>query len=575
MFLAMLLQRSFDDLGTPLSRITFCVVDLETTGGSPADSAITEVGAVKVRCGEVQGTFQTLVNPAQPVPAFIRLLTGLSDNMLRHAPPIEEVLPAWLEFARDSVLVAHNARFDISFLNAALERLDYPKIANRVIDTAALARKTLAGEVPNNKLDTLARHLRCAHQPTHRAYADALATTDLLHHLIERASGWGVTTLEDLLALTFTRMDATMSKIRLTDDFPRGIGVYRFMASGNRTLYVGKATDLRSRVRSYFYGDPRRQIRNLLRETQAITYESHDSIFEAEVAEARAIVQELPPYNRAGKKRGIWYLKLALRKNPRLSAARSPKNDGAIYLGPFAGHKTVRMLIDAVQSGTTLHRCCDPAACGGSAHDQMGTCTARAAGTYLNEIKLLASAIAFDHSLICSRLTLRLQTLAAQERFEEAEELRRRASLLERVLTTNAEVQALLDAREIVLGVRNRLALIRMGQLVGCCDQGPDEEQAIERLRRKARVQQVTSFVPPEVDREARVISSWLRRNVEEVRVVSVEGAWALPLAARPSEQFEPRHVREKERATGRRSQALDTSTRRSSARVVAPESIA
>ena len=165
MLLDVLVQASFDDLGTPLSEITFCVVDLETTGGSAIDAEITEVGAVKVRRGEVQGTFQTLVNPGRPVPAFIRLVTGLSDDMLAGAPRIESVLPAWLEFVRDSVIVAHNARFDMSFLNAAIMRLGYPPMANRVIDTAALARKTLAGEVPNNKLMTLARHLRCPHQP--------------------------------------------------------------------------------------------------------------------------------------------------------------------------------------------------------------------------------------------------------------------------------------------------------------------------------------------------------------------------------------------------------------------------
>ena len=574
MLLVMLLQqRSFDDLGTPLSEITFCVVDLETTGGSAADAAITEVGAVKVRRGEVQGTFQTLVNPGQPVPAFIRLLTGLSDHMLRDAPPIERVLPSWLEFARDAVLVAHNARFDVSFLNAALERAGYPAMSNRVVDTAALARKTLAGEVPNNKLDTRARYLRCAHKPTHRAYADALATTDLLHHLIERASGWGVTTLEDLLALTFTRMDATMSKIRLTDDFPNQIGIYRFMASGNATLYVGKATDLRTRVRSYFYGDPRRQIRNLLRETQAITYETFGSTLEAEVAEARAITREMPPYNRAGKKRGAWYLKVALGKNPRLAAARAPKNDGAVYLGPFSGHKTVRLLIDAVQSGTTLHRCCDPKKCGDSAYDQMGTCTLHALGRRLDEIRLVASAIACDHGLICNRLVARLRKLAAQERFEEAEDLRRRAALLERVLTTSAEVRALLDAREIVLALGDRLAVISMGQLVGCCERGADEVEALQRLRNAGRVQEVDRFVPPDVDREARVVASWLRRNISAVRIVSVAGAWALPVAARPADRFEPRE--ERAAPERRRRQAFDVSTSLSSAVPAAPESIA
>ena len=102
-------QPTLDDLGTPLSDVTFVVVDLETTGGTPADCAITEIGAVKVRGGEVLGEFQTLVDPGGPVPAFIQVLTGITTTMLIGAPRIEEVLPSFLEFSRGAVLVAHNA----------------------------------------------------------------------------------------------------------------------------------------------------------------------------------------------------------------------------------------------------------------------------------------------------------------------------------------------------------------------------------------------------------------------------------------------------------------------------------
>ncbi|HEY7875730.1 MAG TPA: exonuclease domain-containing protein [Actinomycetota bacterium] len=300
----MLGQRSFEELGAPLSTVTFCVVDLETTGGSPLDDEITEVGALKVRCGEVVGTFQTLVNPGRPVPAFVRLLTGISDDLLVEAPPIEAVLPAFLEFAGGCVLVAHNARFDTGFLNRALEAGGYDRLQNTVVDTALLARKVLAGEVRDAKLATLARHLRCAHQPVHRAFADVLATTDVLHHLIERVAGYGITTLEDLCAFSASRIDGTFEKIRLTDGLPNRPGVYRFVGPSGKTLYVGKASDLRARVRSYFYGDPRRRIRDLLRETASIRAEPHETTLEAEVAEARAIQSETPPYNRAGRSAG-------------------------------------------------------------------------------------------------------------------------------------------------------------------------------------------------------------------------------------------------------------------------------
>lgn len=189
-----------------MSEVTFCVIDLETTGGSPTRSGITEVGAVKVRCGEVVGTFQSLVDPGEPIPAFIGLLTGISDEMLIEAPETTAVLPSLLEFIGGSVIVAHNARFDVGFINAALTQAGYEPLANPVVDTVRLAAKILDDEVPNNRLETLAHCLRCDHKPKHRAYADVLATIDLLHHLIERATGYGVTTLEDLLEFCAARL---------------------------------------------------------------------------------------------------------------------------------------------------------------------------------------------------------------------------------------------------------------------------------------------------------------------------------------------------------------------------------
>src|SRR4051812_42687800 len=156
-------QASFDELGVPLSETTFVVVDLETTGGSPASSAITEIGAVKVRGGEVLGEFQTLVDPGFGIPPFITVLTGITDGMVAAAPRLSEVLPAFLEFARGTVLVAHNAPFDLGFLRAACAELGHPWPAFRKVDTAVLARRTLSrDEVRNCKLGTLAAYFRAS-----------------------------------------------------------------------------------------------------------------------------------------------------------------------------------------------------------------------------------------------------------------------------------------------------------------------------------------------------------------------------------------------------------------------------
>jgi DNA polymerase-3 subunit epsilon len=537
-------QSSFEDLGTALSDVTFCIVDLETTGGSPEQHAITEIGAVKVRRGEFEGTLQTLVDPGVSVPAFVRLLTGISDDMLTDAPSIDAVLPTFLEFARNTVLVAHNAGFDIGFLNAACERLGYEPLEQRVVDTAGLARRVLGGEVANRKLETLARHFRCPHKPAHRALSDALATTDVLHHLIERLAGFGVTTLEDLLAASFTKMDGTFAKITLADDVPSAMGVYRFLGANDETLYVGKATDLRARVRSYFYGDQRARMRDLLRETQRIECDVHRTMLEAEIAEARAIALETPPYNRAGKSSGTWYLKVVLRgRSPRVASARSPKEDGSIYVGPFSA-RDVRGLIDCLRDSGPVHRCADPARCNGCAFAQMNACSG-ASGLHRSEMARVALGLQTDPDLILAPLHRRMLRLAHEERFEEAAELRRRAAAFERSLANHLQALALLDAGELLIESNGRALLIRRGQLVAAIDRTDDEDTTLARLRSNAlMVDDARSWMTMSVRREARVISSWLNRNARDTRLLHAARGWSLPAAARPRNRFAVREPR-------------------------------
>jgi DNA polymerase-3 subunit epsilon len=536
----MALQTSFEQLGTPLAGVTFCVVDLETTGGSPADSAITEMGAVKVTGGEVCGTFHTLVDPGRPVPAFIRLLTGISDEMLIEAPPIEAVLPSFLEFLGDSVVVAHNARFDTGFLNAVLERNSYPKLDNSVVDTALLARKILAGEVPNHKLATLANHLRCAHKPTHRAYADVLATIDVLHTLIERVAGYGVTTLEDLLSISSTKMDGTFGKISMTEALPRGLGVYRFLGADNRILYVGKATDIRSRVRSYFYGDPRRRIRDLLRETQTIEADVYPTLLEAEIAEARAIAAHLPPYNRAGKRKGSWYLRVEARRGvPRLGAARVPRDDGSLYLGPLPSMKVARVLMDALRDAARIHRCTDPRRCEGCPFVDLGTCAGNAPDAQRSELRAIALALAGDPAEALGSIAARMKRLAANERFEEAAEVRERGALLERSLHKGLAANALQRAGDVILAIDGRALLVRDARLVARANFATGAERAVcDRLLAEAPERAPRSYLTASQQREAGLIYSWLRRAPRGTRLLYSEKPWALPAAARPSALF-------------------------------------
>lgn len=188
---------------TPLSQTTFAVIDLETSGGSPKFGAgITEIGVVKVRGGTVLGTFQSFVDPGHALPHFITQLTGITDEMLLSAPFIDEVLPTLFEFlgsAEETVVVAHNAPFDLSFLKAAALTHKYPWPNYQTVDTARLARAVLdRDEVINCKLGTLAEFFNARTSPTHRALDDALATVDVLHGIIERLAGHDVWSFEEM-----------------------------------------------------------------------------------------------------------------------------------------------------------------------------------------------------------------------------------------------------------------------------------------------------------------------------------------------------------------------------------------
>jgi len=186
-----------------LAETTFAVLDLETSGGSPRLGAgITEIGVVKVKGGQILGTFQSFVDPGHSLPTFITELTGITDEMLISAPYIDEVLPALFDFlgsADETVVVAHNSPFDLSFLKAASLTHEFKWPDYVTVDTARLARAVLdRDEIVNCKLATLAQFFGASTSPTHRALDDALATVDVLHGLIERLAGFDVHNFEQM-----------------------------------------------------------------------------------------------------------------------------------------------------------------------------------------------------------------------------------------------------------------------------------------------------------------------------------------------------------------------------------------
>lgn len=472
------LQRSFDDLGTPLFDVPFCVLDLETTGGSPADCAITEIGAVRYRGGRLEGTFQTLVNPGAPIPPFITVLTGITHAMVVEAPPIDEALPTFLEFLGDAVVVGHNVRFDLSFLNAAAERLGYGRLPNRSVDTAALARRTVRSEVRNLRLATLAAYFRSPVTPNHRALEDARATAHVLWALLERAGTLGVTHLEDLLQLPTARGTPHYEKIRLTESLPRRPGVYLFKDRNGTVFYIGKAKNLRSRVRSYFYGDTRRRIADMLRELDRIEHRVCSTELEASVTELRLIGAHAPRHNRRSRPaRSPHWVSLTEEAFPRLSLVRKPRQD-RVLLGPFRGRRAAQRVVEALWDALPIRRCSGPPGRrdGACAFAQLGVALCPCDGSlpqsdYRPIVDRLWEGVTGNPALLLRPLADRIAELARAQRYEEAAWVRDRYRALARSLSRRRAWEVMTAAGSIRAEGPDGAALVEAGRLVAAwCD---------------------------------------------------------------------------------------------------------
>jgi DNA polymerase III subunit epsilon len=460
--MAIALQGSFDDLGTPLSQVTFVVVDVETTGGSPATDSLTEVAAARYRGGELLGTYQTFVRPDERIPPFITALTGISDAMVADAPRVGEMLPSFLEFVGRSVLVGHNLRFDRSFLDHALVATGRDRLANRTVDTLALARRLVRDVVPDCKLGTLAATLRLPHQPSHRALTDVLATGDLLHAMLERAGSFGILELEELLELPLLVGHPQAGKLRLTVRLPHRPGVYWFTDAAGHVLYVGKATDLHTRVRSYFTSDQRRKVGRLLRQLHTVHHRVCPGPLRAAVIEGRLIRAWSPPFNQQGKAR---------RRNP--TTAHVPRATEPSRPRPARRRRGRRTRWSPDQ-------------------------------------------LAGDPAALLLPMAQRVSELSAQHRYEEAASVRDEAERLRVLLVRHRGMAALRDAGRLVLAVEGEgVVELDAGRLVET-DALPGTEPVGSGTVGDG------PGVDDDADQERAIVDQWLRAHADQVRVLEV-----------------------------------------------------
>ncbi len=519
---------------TKVRDATYCVVDLETTGGVPGRAKITEIGAVRVSGGRIVDRFTTLVDPGHPIPAPIMRITGIRDEMLVGQPRIEEALGRFVDFVRDDVMVAHNAPFDLRFLNYERFRISGRYFTQPWLDTLTIARRLLKHRVERFDLGSLAVWADTIARPNHRALPDAEATGELLIKMLDMLVDRGIGTLERAVAFGQTGGSRFAHKLALAEDLPQEPGIYLMRDRSGAVLYVGKARNLRRRVRSYFgpQGKHGRLIGRALEAVARIDHEPSASELTALLREASLIREHRPPCNTRGVRAATRYLKLTVHDaEPRLFVVADVLNDGAAYFGPIRSDRTARLAVASLHALYPLATRGRSTRAGQQAlmdhHDDPpvdGDAVAAA-----EEVHALLSA---DRAGASALLLQRFATQARAVGAVATPEGREAYEALLAVIATLARVRAASTACGVITEHAPsavHATFIAGGRVVGTLDLGSAAHDDIAGLvaeMRRADAAADTPLVGGELD-EAVILHDWLRGRVDQPGVIALARGFA------------------------------------------------
>ncbi|MBW3634041.1 MAG: GIY-YIG nuclease family protein, partial [Chloroflexi bacterium] len=350
---------------------TFVVLDVETTGLQPSRHRIIEIAIARFNDGLAASQWASLCHPGRRIPAYIVKLTGIDDDLLRDAPPFEEIAETAVELLTGAIVVGHNVEFDLSFLNEELKRINLPPIVNDRVDTLTLASRLLPG-LRKPTLQAVAQHLGIAGRPgsRHRAGPDAVVTGKVAVALFQHARDAGFQSLDDLKSIgrpttrrpreRMPRASSVVDRTMLAS-IPRAPGVYLMRDANEQVVYVGKAKNLRDRVGTYF-SQPlgyTRKMDGLIESLSRIEVEVVGSELEALLLESQLIRRYQPRYNTALRSHEQYpFIRVDVANPwPRVSLSKSRKDDGARYFGPFRSAATARKTVDLINRVVPLRTC--------------------------------------------------------------------------------------------------------------------------------------------------------------------------------------------------------------------------
>ena len=537
-----------------LSEIPFIVTDTETTGLNPSNNRIIEIGAVKVLDGQVVDRFSQLINPGCAIPHRISRLTGITTAMVYDKPSAGEVLPHYLKFLGDGVLVAHNLAFDMRFLNAELRRWNGSIISNKSLCTVRLARRLLSG-LRSKSLSSLAHFYGIQIRDRHRALGDAEATASVLlrmqtrlqsYHKVEDLTGLLAFQMQPYRTTRGTPDHVLQLRKKISASAPQTPGVYFMLDKSGKVIYVGKAKNIRSRVRSYFSAIEAHppKTRDLVRVVRDVRWEQTSTELAALLKESRLIKKIQPRFNRALRRHSRRpFIKITRGSEyPTVSFSSQLSDDGAEYFGPLRGTRHATYLVDIINKMYFLRECDEKTLRQGKVcmYGMIGRCSRPCVDTsvkaaYAEEVEQVRSFLTGADATILERLHDCMVEAAESLEFEDAREFRdwwrHLSALFERqkmVATPVLDHHATLALPTQRKG-EFEMYFIRFGRL----DRSIRIRTSQQYWRRTVQTQASAAFAPlvprparyerGELD-EVRILSNWLYHHRESSLYVKWRG---------------------------------------------------
>jgi DNA polymerase-3 subunit epsilon len=460
--------------GLAITDCDFVAVDLETTGCTPGRNSVIEIGAVRLSPHGSTTESSWLVRPQDAVPRAIVQLTGITPEMLSGAPWIDEAIHAFRSFAQGAVLVAHNYRFDLGFLDHEAERLWGEPFPRPAIDTLAIARRLYPG-LERYSLLHLAMHFRLGTLPDHRALNDARAAAQLLASMLPDLTAVGIRSVGDLADYCgLGAQTALASRLPLTSGLPDAPGVYTFRDADGRTLFVGRAKSLRSRIRGHFYPAGDRDHSDLGCRVASMRAIPTESILDAALLERRLIARDDPPFNAVSQRpRALYSIHVQTdRVYPGVKVTTGAPLKRGTSIGPFTSRWAATVLADRLAEVHGLRRCArrlTPALAERECDWRDAGCPAPCVSdvdptAYAARVRALLNALGpgVDEA---RELLVSMQSQAAQEaRYEDAIRYRDGVRALERGIGTLEAIRATAERDVVLIELHDRGVTVHLVQ---------------------------------------------------------------------------------------------------------------